>query len=84
MHNADLIAQLDALTEAAAALRQDLARSDDMLPPPMATAIVRAMKLNVGLDKLATDARKQLAPLFGPNGDGGQAEDKPKPKRPKK
>jgi hypothetical protein len=81
MHNTDLIAQLDALTEAAAALRQDLSRSDDMLPMPLAVALVKAAKVNHDFEKLAKQARAGIAPLFGKSGDGDADQGDSKPGR---
>ncbi len=48
-----------------------------------APAIVAAMRLNSAFAKLAKEARKKLAPLFGKDAAGGQG-DGDKPKRPRK
>ena len=80
MTNADFIQQLDALTGAADGLRHDLARSGDLAALDMAPALVKAVKLNADFEKLAKQARKKLAPLFGREEPG----DGDKPRRPRK
>ena len=81
--NADVITQLDALADGLGALRQDLDRSEDLPATSAAPAIVAAMRLNSAFAKLAKEARKKLAPLFGKDAAGGQG-DGDKPKRPRK
>ena len=83
MTNADLIDQLQALTTEADGLREDLARSEDMPALSMVPALVKAMKVNGDLGRLAKAARKQLTPLFGRKDDDQADGAAPKP-RPKK
>jgi len=82
MHNADLADQLQQLADGIHGLRQDLDRSEDMQPLPLAEALVKAVRLNSSFAKFADQTRKGIAPLFGRKpGDGGQAGGGKKPKK---